>query len=211
MTGESAGPPPCGADLQRSHVDTGRARRRNRAAAVFLRGKRGIRHRVLGVPAARGSKRTLTVFDASVLVDAMVVAGPRGNDAREVLRDHHTLRVPSIFAAEAMSAVRSMHAREDISTGRARAALAGIRTVRTAQYGFEPLIERVWELRHNLTVYDGWYVALAETLGTSLVTADARLAEAPGPRCPVIEVSAFANSSPPPQRTAGEGGDDRQG
>jgi predicted nucleic acid-binding protein len=34
-------------------------------------------------------------------------------------------------------------------------------------------------------VYDGWYVALAEWLGTELVTADQRLANAAGPRCPI--------------------------
>ncbi len=149
----------------------------------------------------------MTVFDASVLVDALVVAGPRGDDARDVLHDRDVLRVPSIFGAEAASAVRSMHARGEINVGRARAALAGIRKVRTVQYVFEPLLERVWELRHNLTVYDGWYVALAETLGTSLVTADIRHTEAPGPHCPVIEVAAFASSSAPRQRTSDEGWD----
>jgi predicted nucleic acid-binding protein len=149
----------------------------------------------------------LTIFDASVLVDALVVAGPRGDDARDALHDQDVLRVPSIFGAEAASAVRALHSRGEISAGRARAVLAGIREVRTVQYAFEPLLERVWELRHNLTVYDGCYVALAETLGTILVTADVRLAEAPGPRCPVVEVAAFASSSAPRQRTADEGGD----
>jgi predicted nucleic acid-binding protein len=42
-------------------------------------------------------------------------------------------------------------------------------------------------LRHNLTPYDAAYVALAEALGANLVTADARLANAPGLRC-TIEV-----------------------
>jgi predicted nucleic acid-binding protein len=45
--------------------------------------------------------------------------------------------------------------------------------------------DRVWELRANLTVYDAWYVALAEWLGTDLVTADQRLANASGLRCAV--------------------------
>ena len=43
--------------------------------------------------------------------------------------------------------------------------------------------ERVWELRGNLTVYDAWYVALAESLRTDLVTADQELRHAAGPRC----------------------------
>ncbi|MGH3917305.1 MAG: type II toxin-antitoxin system VapC family toxin, partial [Pseudonocardiaceae bacterium] len=64
-------------------------------------------------------------------------------------------------------------------------------------------LDRVWELRENLTVYDGWYVALAESLETSLVTADPRLAQVSGPRCPVVEVTQFVAESPelPPPRS----------
>lgn len=48
-----------------------------------------------------------------------------------------------------------------------------------------PLLARCWELRHNLTVCDAAYVALAEVLDIVLLTADARLANAPGPRCEI--------------------------
>jgi len=140
----------------------------------------------------------LTVFDASVLVDALLVAGPAGVDAREVLRDRSLLHVPSIFAAEATSAIRSMRARGAVSAGQARGAISKIKVVQTLQYPFEPFLDRVWELRDNLTVYDAWYVALAESLDTSLVTADLRLAQASGPRCPVVEVARFAAGLPGP-------------
>jgi len=43
----------------------------------------------------------------------------------------------------------------------------------------------VWDLRENVTVYDAWYVALAEALGVPLLSADRRLAAAPGLRCEV--------------------------
>jgi len=56
-------------------------------------------------------------------------------------------------------------------------------------YPFEPFAARIWDLRESMTVYDAWYVALAERLGTELVTADRRLAAAPGPRCPVRGLS----------------------
>ena len=67
----------------------------------------------------------------------------------------------------------------------AATALEQIRTVRTIQYPFEPFAHRVWELRNNLTVYDAWYVALAEWLGVEFVTADERLTGASGLRCAV--------------------------
>ena len=46
-------------------------------------------------------------------------------------------------------------------------------------------MERCWELRANVTVYDAVYVALAELLDAPLVTADRKLANAPGIRCQV--------------------------
>jgi predicted nucleic acid-binding protein len=56
-----------------------------------------------------------------------------------------------------------------------------------------PLLARCWELRDNLSVYDAAYVALAEALGTPLLTADARLAKAPGLKCAVEVLSARSN------------------
>ena len=44
---------------------------------------------------------------------------------------------------------------------------------------------RAWELRTNLSTYDALYVAQAEQLGATLLTADVRAARAPGLQCPV--------------------------
>ena len=46
-----------------------------------------------------------------------------------------------------------------------------------------PLLDRMWDLRHNITAYDAAYVALAERLQAVLITCDARLAAAIGPTC----------------------------
>jgi predicted nucleic acid-binding protein len=48
------------------------------------------------------------------------------------------------------------------------------------RYPHQPLSDRVWELRHDLTAYDATFVALAELLTAPLITCDARLASAPG-------------------------------
>lgn len=48
---------------------------------------------------------------------------------------------------------------------------------------FAPFAERIWELRHNLTSYDAWYVAAAEELDLPVATLDRRLTTATGPRC----------------------------
>lgn len=48
-----------------------------------------------------------------------------------------------------------------------------------------PFARQAWELCDSLTIYDAWYVALAERFGPELVTAGKRRADARGPRCPV--------------------------
>lgn len=50
-------------------------------------------------------------------------------------------------------------------------------------FPFRPLAERVWALKANVSAYDAWYVALAESLNASLITLDVRLSRAPGPVC----------------------------
>jgi predicted nucleic acid-binding protein len=56
------------------------------------------------------------------------------------------------------------------------------------RYPAHSLLNRMWELRDNLSAYDATYVALAELLDCSLLTADGRLARAPGIGCPVTVV-----------------------
>jgi len=46
-----------------------------------------------------------------------------------------------------------------------------------------PLLERMWELRSNITAYDAAYVALAERLDSPLITCDAKLTTASGASC----------------------------
>ena len=48
------------------------------------------------------------------------------------------------------------------------------------RYPHHIFLNRIWELRHNMTAYDAVYVALAESLSAPLLTCDERLAKAPG-------------------------------
>jgi predicted nucleic acid-binding protein len=102
-----------------------------------------------------------------------------------VMKPLSMLQVPAVFPAEVASAVRKMVLAGVLGEARARATLTALVDVARADHAFEPFIGRVWELRHHLTVYDAWYVALAEELETTLLTADAQLASTPGLRCAV--------------------------
>jgi len=68
--------------------------------------------------------------------------------------------------------------RHDPRSTRTISGASRLRRVRHA-----PLLTRCWELRHNITMYDAAYVALAEVLGVVLLTSDVRLTKAPGTRC----------------------------
>jgi predicted nucleic acid-binding protein len=127
----------------------------------------------------------MTILDASVVVDALVVAGSAGDLARDEMRKLTELVVPAIFTAEVTSALRGLVRAGELSPVRAVTALSDVLSIKTLKFPFEPFARRAWELRENLTVYDAWYVALAERLDTELVTGDKRLASAHGPRCPV--------------------------
>ena len=143
--------------------------------------------RLLGIGQRSGDDPDLRVRKRTAVAVgyALVVAGPAGDLGRAEMHGLTELQVPAIFAAEVTSALSGLVLRGALSPIRAAAALGDILSVRLLCYPFEPFARRAWDLRHDLTVCDAWYVALAEWLETELVTADKRLAAARGPRCRV--------------------------
>lgn len=138
----------------------------------------------------------MTVVDASAMVDALVGAGPHGDRARAALRRLDLLQAPAVFHAEVTAALRSLVMADALAPARAWAAAGQVSNVQVQEYPFAPFLERIWERRDNLTPYDAWYVAIAEQLGEPLLTADARLARAPGLRCEVV----LTHKPSPPSR-----------
>jgi predicted nucleic acid-binding protein len=86
---------------------------------------------------------------------------------------------------EVLSVLRRQAGAGLLDARRAGLALHDLVDLPVTRYPHAPFAPRVWELRSNLTPYDAAYVALAESLGCMLVTADARLARSPGIRCAV--------------------------
>ncbi|MDH3683332.1 MAG: type II toxin-antitoxin system VapC family toxin [Acidimicrobiia bacterium] len=74
----------------------------------------------------------------------------------------------------------------DITSDVASLALRDLVQLGPQYFPFEFVADRVWALRHNVTAYDAWYVALAEWLDAPLATLDLRLAGAIGPTCRFI-------------------------
>jgi len=122
------------------------------------------------------------VVDASVVVAALVDAGPAGTWA-EVLLQSEPLAAPHLMPVEAANIVRRAAIAGDISTDVAALAHMDLTTLPVELFPYEPFAPRVWELHRNLTAYDAWYVSLAEALGARLATLDGKLRRSPGPRC----------------------------
>jgi predicted nucleic acid-binding protein len=122
------------------------------------------------------------VVDASVLVLALGDDGADGDVARARLRGEE-LAAPELLDLEVTSVLRKQRSLGALDDRRARLALSDLGALPLQRAPHLPLLSRCWELRENLTVYDAAYVALAELLQVDLLTADRRLAAAPGPRC----------------------------
>lgn len=126
----------------------------------------------------------MLVVDASVVVVALADDGPDGDRARDRLRGQD-LAAPEVVDLEVASVLRRHLAAGSLNARRAQLALADLADLPLERTPHLPLMPRIWQLRDNLTVYDASYVALAESLGATLLTADVRLAHASGPSCPI--------------------------
>jgi predicted nucleic acid-binding protein len=125
------------------------------------------------------------VVDSSAAVEALV----GHEEARQALSST-TVLAPHLIDAEVTHAVRGLLLRRAVEPEAADLMMRAWPRLGVVRFAMHPLVRRMWELRANLSAYDATYVALAEELGCPLLTADARLAGAPGVRCDVTVLAA---------------------
>jgi predicted nucleic acid-binding protein len=128
--------------------------------------------------------QNVIVVDASVLAVALGDDGADGQHARERLADE-TLVVPELVDLEVVSVWRRHVAAKLMAARRAASAVADLGDLPLRRSSHQPLLHRIWELRHVVTPYDAAYVALAEALKVVLVTADVHLSRASGVHCEI--------------------------
>ncbi|MBA3309850.1 MAG: type II toxin-antitoxin system VapC family toxin [Nocardioidaceae bacterium] len=122
----------------------------------------------------------MRVVDAGVVVE--LVAGALDPDR---LGDEE-LAAPHLIDSEVTHVLRGLVLRRGLSDEEGLLALDGFIGLTLTRFPADWLRPRMWALRHNLSAYDATYVALAEMTGaTSLLTTDARLAQAPGLQCDI--------------------------
>ena len=122
----------------------------------------------------------MIVIDASAAVELILntATGKRVGD--RVADEREAIHAPHLIDVEILHALRRLVLRKSIDDAHATTALGLWRSLDVERHVHEPFVGRIWQLRGNLSAYDATYVALAEALSAPLVTADRRLANAPG-------------------------------
>lgn len=123
------------------------------------------------------------MVDASAALSALLNDGP----ARQALGSEQ-LHVPHVVDLEVANGLRRHVRAAQMSSDASWSVLDTWRRLGMTRYPVVSLVDRVWQLKDNLSAYDASYVALAEFLGCALLTADGRLARAPGIRCSITVV-----------------------
>lgn len=127
----------------------------------------------------------MIVVDASVLANAIGDDADDGRRARTELRAVGELAAPDLVDVETTAVLRKRWLAGDLSDERFATAIDDLQNLDIQRYPTLPLVRRAYELRANVSSYDAAYVALAEALNCELLTADRKLSNATGPRCPI--------------------------
>jgi predicted nucleic acid-binding protein len=120
------------------------------------------------------------VLDASVVVEVLLHTPAGASLAERLLAVPSPLHAPHLLDVEVAQVLRRFVSRGELDPGRARQALATLAAFPVERHAHDFLLPRIWALRQNLTAYDACYVSLAEALGATLLTRDARLLRAAG-------------------------------
>lgn len=118
------------------------------------------------------------VLDASAAV-GLLLGGQIGDAVDRALGPEPAIHVPELLFVEVLSALRGNERGGELPHGRAEQAYEALRRLPCIRWSHhDELIGRVWELRANVSACDATYVALAERLDATLITADRPLASA---------------------------------
>jgi predicted nucleic acid-binding protein len=121
------------------------------------------------------------------MVELLAAKTQTGESIAQRLTTAQTLYAPYILDGEVISALLGLTRGRKITEREADAAFSNYRSFPIERQDVLPLWPRIKSLHANLSAYDAQYVALAEALQVSLVTADARINRGGAARC-AIEV-----------------------
>jgi predicted nucleic acid-binding protein len=134
----------------------------------------------------------MPVVDASILVSVLVGSEHAGWAEAQVSAGgaRRSLWAPHLIDAEVGHSLRRWAAAGKLQVDHAADALGDLAQMPLRRIAHVDLLDRAWSLRHNVSFYDGLYVALAERLGIPLLTLDNRLAKAASAAAPIKVLTA---------------------
>ena len=118
------------------------------------------------------------VLDSSACLDVVLDTATGRALHRFLLAPEAGLLAPGLLWVEVARVLRAKLADGALSRRGVESALADFLDLGVQESPVEPLVVRAWQLRDNLTIDDGVFVALAEAAGRPLLTTDLRLAMA---------------------------------
>lgn len=127
------------------------------------------------------------MLDASAILEVLLSTPAASSVYGRLSVKGETLHAPHLLDLEVLQVLRRYCTNGEITLDRAEQAIADYLDLPITRYAHDVFAFRIWELRQNLTAYDGAYVALAEALSAPLITRDRKLAATSGHRA-VIEV-----------------------
>jgi predicted nucleic acid-binding protein len=127
----------------------------------------------------------LTVIDCSAMIELLAAKTQTGDAVARRVTAAQTLYAPYVLDGEVISALLGLRRGQKISEQEADAALSNYRAFPVERQDVLPLWPRLKILHANLSAYDAQYIALAEALNVSLITADARIKRSGAARCKV--------------------------
>lgn len=118
------------------------------------------------------------VLDSSASLDVLLDTDAGRALHPVLLEPEPALLAPGLLWVEVGRVLRAKVVAGALSRRAAEAALADFLDLGVQETETEPLLVRAWQLRDNLTIDDGIFVALAEATAQPLLTTDLRLAGA---------------------------------
>ncbi|WP_158842025.1 type II toxin-antitoxin system VapC family toxin [Saccharothrix deserti] len=118
------------------------------------------------------------VVDNSALIEFLVNPKPNTKLAQRMLTG--TIAAPELIDAEAFKVLRHLHLNGTLTAEQAQTVMQNVQEAPITRFTHRAVVERAWAIRHSLSAFDSFYVALAEQLGVPLITCDKRMAGSNG-------------------------------
>ncbi|GGL20902.1 type II toxin-antitoxin system VapC family toxin [Nocardia jinanensis] len=132
----------------------------------------------------------MIVVDANVMVMALAGPSDRGEAARSALFADDEWAAPAHMPLEVVRTLHKAALTNQLATADAEAAFRAMAAMQITYVETDSLLlHTVWKLRHNVSIYDAAYLAVAALHDAPLITFDSRLAKGALQVVPEVDVT----------------------